>query len=189
MNIPFETTEIIVAPMRAFRISPRPPKRLVPPMTAAAMASISSVPPPALVSTLFRRAARTMPAEPRHRARDHEDEDADASDVDPGSPRGLRVPPDRVDVPPERRPLGDERPHDEARHDEQERERHSAVLVQDRDRPERDHRHHRELGDPSDRIAQRDPVAALRDHAGEHPPTYATLTIAAMIQPARSPKK
>ena len=64
MNIPFETVEISAAPISALRISPRPPNRLVPPMTAAAIASISSVPPPAFRSTLFRRGASTMPPSP-----------------------------------------------------------------------------------------------------------------------------
>src|SRR5947199_64785 len=64
MKRAFETVEISAAPISAFRTSPRPPKRLVPPMTAAAMASISRVPPPALRSTLLRRAASTMPPRP-----------------------------------------------------------------------------------------------------------------------------
>ena len=64
-------------------------------------------------------------AETRHGARDHEDEDADASDVDPGPPCGFRVPAHCIHVASERRPLGDERPHDQRGDDEQQRERHS----------------------------------------------------------------
>ena len=75
--MPFETVEISAAPIRALRTSPRPPNRLVPPMTAAAIASISSVPPPAFRSTLLQARGEHDAAEARHGARDHEDEDAD----------------------------------------------------------------------------------------------------------------
>ncbi len=64
MFIPFAIVVIRSAPISAFRTSPRPPNRLVPPITAAEIASISSVPPPAFRSTLWRREARTMPPSP-----------------------------------------------------------------------------------------------------------------------------
>src|SRR5215217_9667795 len=50
------------------------------------------------------------PAHRGHRPGDHEHDDPDERDVDPGAPRRLGVAADRVDVPPERRPRGDERP-------------------------------------------------------------------------------
>jgi hypothetical protein len=62
--MPFAIVAIRVAPIRAFRTSPRPPNRLVPPITAAAIASISSVLPPAFRSTLCRREASTIPPSP-----------------------------------------------------------------------------------------------------------------------------
>ena len=62
--MPFAIVAITSEPNSALRTSPRPPKRLVPPMTAAAIASISSVPPPAFRSALLRRATRTMPPSP-----------------------------------------------------------------------------------------------------------------------------
>ena len=113
--MPFEIVEISAAPISALRTSPRPPNRLVPPMTAAAIASISSVLPPAFRSTLFRRGGEHDAAEAGHDARDHEDEDADPRHVDPGPPRRLGVAADRVDVPAERRPLGEERQHEQHR--------------------------------------------------------------------------
>ena len=67
-------------------------------------------------------------------ARDHEDDDPDAGDVDAGAPGRLGVAADGVDVPAERRPLGDERPEDEHDDHQQQRERNAAVLVADRDR-------------------------------------------------------
>ncbi len=75
--MPFVIVEISAAPISALRTSPRPPNRLVPPITAAAIASISSVPPPAFRSTLFRRGGKHDAAEPRHDPGDHEDEDPD----------------------------------------------------------------------------------------------------------------
>ena len=52
------------APISALITRPRPPKRLVPPITAAEIASSSSVPPPALRSTELRRAAKITPPIP-----------------------------------------------------------------------------------------------------------------------------
>src|SRR5690242_13788904 len=48
-------------PRRADHTEPRPPKRLVPPMTAAAMASISVLPPPAFSVALAVWPAKNMP--------------------------------------------------------------------------------------------------------------------------------
>ena len=82
-----------MAPISAFRTSPRPPNRLVPPMTAAAIASISSVLPPAFRSTLLEARGEDDPAEPGHEAGDHEDEDADRGTlIQPGArpPRSRR---------------------------------------------------------------------------------------------------
>ncbi len=44
---PYWIEVITMTPSSAFQVRPRPPKRLVPPMTAAAMAFISRSPPPA----------------------------------------------------------------------------------------------------------------------------------------------
>src|SRR3954451_25374371 len=72
-------------------------------------------------------------ADARHAARDHEDDDPDASDVDARSPRGLRVASNGVDVAAEGRTLRDERPEDEEPDDHQQHERNTAVLVADPD--------------------------------------------------------
>ena len=52
-------------------------------------------------------------ADAGRRARDHEDEDADARDVDARAARRLGIASGRVDVPAERRPLREERQQDE----------------------------------------------------------------------------
>ena len=66
---PFAIVAITSAPKERVRTSPRPPKRLVPPITAAAIASSRSVPPPASRSTLEPRgehdAAERRPSRPR----------------------------------------------------------------------------------------------------------------------------
>ena len=58
---PFPIVEMTSAPSSAETTRPRPPKRLVPPITAAAIASSRIVPPPALRSTELRREAKMMP--------------------------------------------------------------------------------------------------------------------------------
>ena len=78
MFIPLAIVAITSAPISAFRISPRPPNRLVPPITAAEIASISSVPPPALQVDALDVRSEDDAAEPGHRAGDHEDEDPDS---------------------------------------------------------------------------------------------------------------
>ena len=52
---------ITIAPSTALRIVPRPPNRLVPPITAAAIEYSRIVPPPVDVSTDDSREASTMP--------------------------------------------------------------------------------------------------------------------------------
>jgi hypothetical protein len=52
----FETLPITSAPSKAAQTRPRPPNRLVPPITAAAIASSSSVPPPVWVLAACSRA-------------------------------------------------------------------------------------------------------------------------------------
>ncbi len=64
MKRPFAIVAITAAPSTALRTSPRPPNRLVPPITAAEIASSSSVPPPWSGATELRRPARTMPPTP-----------------------------------------------------------------------------------------------------------------------------
>ena len=49
--MPFSIEAITSAPSRAETTRPMPPKRLVPPMTAAAMTGSSRFPPPAPVAT------------------------------------------------------------------------------------------------------------------------------------------
>src|SRR5438552_581892 len=58
---PFAIAEMRRAPTTPSLRLPRPPKRLVPPMTAAEIASRRIVPPPAFRSTEVRRAAKTTP--------------------------------------------------------------------------------------------------------------------------------
>ena len=115
MKRPFAIVAITAAPSTALRISPRPPKRLVPPITAAEIASSSSVPPPWSRSTRADVRREHDAAEAGHRAGDHEDEDPDARDVDAGAPRRLGVAADGVDVAAERRALRDERPDEQER--------------------------------------------------------------------------
>ena len=69
-------------------------------------------------------------AEPGHRAGDHEDEHPHAGDVDACAPGRLGVAADRVDVPTERRALGDER-QDSARDHQEQDEGDAAVAVAD----------------------------------------------------------
>src|ERR687891_181072 len=115
--MPLPTVEITSAPRSALITRPRPPKRLVPPITAAGIASSRRVPPPALRATGVRRGGGESPPqaalraggeddppEAGHQAGDHEDVDADSGDVDAGASRRLGVPPDGVDVAAERRP-------------------------------------------------------------------------------------
>ena len=59
------STTITSAPSRALFTSPRPPKRLVPPITAAAIASSRIVPPPAFRSTELSRDGEDDAAERR----------------------------------------------------------------------------------------------------------------------------
>src|SRR5207253_8081096 len=59
-SIPFEIIAIMSAPSRALRTAPRPPNRLVPPMTAAEIAFSSVSPPPDARFTPFTRAAKKM---------------------------------------------------------------------------------------------------------------------------------
>ena len=58
---PFETLPITSEPKNAAHTLPRPPKRLTPPMTAAAIASSRSVPPPIVVSAASRFETATSP--------------------------------------------------------------------------------------------------------------------------------
>ncbi len=60
-SIPLEIEPITRAPRRADQAVPRPPNRLVPPMTAAAMAFSSTVPPPEPWLTANRREAAITP--------------------------------------------------------------------------------------------------------------------------------
>jgi len=61
---PFAIVAITSEPSSAPRTSPRPPNRLTPPITAAEIESRSSVPPPTLRFTDWRRAERMMPPTP-----------------------------------------------------------------------------------------------------------------------------
>ncbi len=96
---PFSMMAMTRPPRMASRALPRPPNRLVPPMTAA--------------PTAYRRVAaarvdgdRVEPgrghdaAHRRQPGPDHEHGDPDAGDVDAGPARGLGVAADGVDVPP-----------------------------------------------------------------------------------------
>jgi hypothetical protein len=139
MFMPFAIVAMSAAPMSAFRISPRPPKRLVPPITAAEIASISSVPPPAFRSTLFRRAASTMPPRPDMNPEIMKTRIRIRGTLMPARRAASALPTDGVDVAAERRPLRDERPDQQHGDDEEQCERHASVLVADPDGDERDH--------------------------------------------------
>ena len=82
-------------------------------MTAAEIESRSSVPPPCCRFTDWSRRGEDYPADAGHDPRDHEDEDADACDVDARATGGLRVAADGIDVATERRALREERQPDE----------------------------------------------------------------------------
>ena len=69
MKRPFAIVAITAAPSTALRTSPRPPKRLVPPITAAEIASSSSVPPPWSGATERRFAGEDDAADAGHAAR------------------------------------------------------------------------------------------------------------------------
>ena len=58
---PLAIVMITSAPSSAETTRPRPPKRLVPPITAAAIALSRIGPPPAVRSTELRRAAKAIP--------------------------------------------------------------------------------------------------------------------------------
>ena len=93
------------------------------------------------------------PADAGHEAADHEDRDPDAIDVDSSPSRRLRIPTDGVDVPPEARPAGDERPEEKEDSEDEDHLRHAAVLVQvpdgceghDREADRLQHDQHRRL--------------------------------------------
>src|SRR6476620_5016511 len=68
-----------------------------------------------------------------HEARDHEDEDPDARHVDARAAGRLGVAAYGVDMTAEGGALGDERPDQQHRDDQEERERDAAVAVADRD--------------------------------------------------------
>ena len=110
MKRPFAIVAITAAPSTALRTSPRPPKRLVPPITAAEIASSSSVPPPWSGATERRLPASMMPPTPAMRPEIMKTRIRMRGDADAGAPRRLGVAADRVDVAAERRPLRDERP-------------------------------------------------------------------------------
>ena len=82
-------------------------------MTAAEIASSSSVPPPWSGATEFRFAARTMPPTPAIRPEIAKTMMRMRGDVDAGAPRRLGVPADGVDVAPEHGALRDVRPQDQ----------------------------------------------------------------------------
>ena len=63
-SVPLLIIPMIRPPKSAPLTRPRPPKRLTPPITAAEIASSSSVPPPKVRSTEFRREARMTPPRP-----------------------------------------------------------------------------------------------------------------------------
>src|SRR4029453_414465 len=137
---------------RASRTSPRPPKRLVPPITAAAMASISSVPPPAFRSTLLRRAARTTPPSPAIPPEIMKTITLTRATLMPARraasafpPRAPGVPADGVDMPTEGRALGEECQDQQRRNHQEQDERDATVLVADDDRHDGDHGHRQDL--------------------------------------------
>ena len=69
------------------------------------------------------------PADAGHDPRDHEDEDADARDVDAGATGRLRVAADGIDVAPERRALREKRQPDEEDQHQERRERQTDAAA------------------------------------------------------------
>ena len=89
---PLAIVAITSAPKSASLTSPRPPKRLVPPITAARSRRSAASRRRVQVDAVQPRREHDA-AEPRHRARDHEDDDSDARDVDPARRAASALPP------------------------------------------------------------------------------------------------
>ena len=103
-----------------------------------------------------------------HRAGDHEDDDPDARDVDTCAPGGLCTAADGIDVPAERRSLGEEG-QDEQHPDHQEQdEGDAAILVADDDSRDGGCKDEHEPADDQPGIAHGYAVAAVRDDAAHH---------------------
>ena len=92
------------APSSAPRTSPRPPKRLTPPMTADAIAFSSRFPGGNVSATEFTCAAKMMPPMPAVAPEIMKTRTRMRGDVDARSARRLGISSDRVDVTAERRP-------------------------------------------------------------------------------------
>ena len=93
---------------------------------------------------------KTINADPRH--------------VDTGAPGSLGVAADRIDVPSEGRPLGDEREHEQRCDHQEQDEGDAAVAIADHDDENGCGRDGDELGDQEPRVADGDAVPPARDH-------------------------
>ena len=131
--MPFEIEPMTSAPSSAAQTVPRPPNRLTPATTGPAIASSRKSLPPVFWPTACRREASRMPPIAANIDASDEDRDLDALGLDARAPRGLLVAADREDVAAEARAVADERHDRHQRHEDQQRERHAAVRVEDID--------------------------------------------------------
>ena len=104
---------------------PRPPMRLVPPITTAAMAS-SSRPEPASGFPCRYWATNKTPASPARKARDHVGGQLDLRDLDARKLRRLRIAADRVDVAAEGREAQNSAEYEDCGEEEDARHRQDA---------------------------------------------------------------
>ena len=160
-------------------ISPRPPNRLVPPITAAAIASSRIVPPPAFRSTELQARREDHAAERGHDARDAEHPPADHPDVDAGAARRLGVAADRVDVTAEARARRDTTSGHHEHEDHEGDDRHALGQVRglprhlDRPVQPRDEEHRAptiaaSLSATRTRLSETIPCRRAADDAQEH---------------------
>ena len=150
---PLRNTPTITAPISVPMMLPRPPKRLVPPMTTAVMLSRFSVVWPAFGSPSSVRATRSSAAMPGRQPGERVDAEQDAVRVDAGQPRRLGVVADGVDV---SAPGGlrEREPGDRVQH-EHEDDAVGEVRAPDRERPPEEEQLARE---PRERQVVRDDV-------------------------------
>ena len=193
---PLDTVAITSDPSSAPRTSPRPPKRLTPPMTAAAIAFRSSVPGGNVSATEFTLRREHDAADRCGRARDHEDEHPDARDVDARAPRRLGIAADRIDMPPEGRPPREEGQQDQEDHHDHAGERQPEVVllddavVADRDHAEGGDRHAGQLQGDLPPLPRGGLPPVRASSAQEHGQRRrAPVTIAAISQPGVCEKK
>ncbi len=171
---PLSIIAITIAPSTALFIEPRPPNRLVPPITAAAIEYSRIAPPPVDVSTELSREASTMPPSAAIVLQIMNTTIRTPVDVDAGSPGRLGVAADRVDVAPEARAQGHERPQEVGPEHDQRHVRKAAVGVGDRHDDEAGQRQPHHAGDHEHpRLVGQARLPARREWSSNCCPTYA----------------